>query len=531
MTKEMIGMEILMKRADLFLMIIVTSLFLGEWTQAEVFLPGTQPKENDIRVSKVKLCKSCHSKTGDERAEPYKNWQGGMMSQASRDPVYLAAQTIANQDIPGVGEYCIRCHSASGWFEGRSTNPDGSGLLEHDKNGVACTICHRLVDPLSDEGKRLVETPAPGYGNGMMVMTDNDTLFGPYSNSPPVMTHKTVKSDFLASSEFCGTCHDVSNPLAANDIKIDPPASYGIIERTYSEWLLSDYSTGAEKKTCQSCHFPVIEGGGKAARHKDSPHRDYMVQHGPVGGSIWVQKAIIDIYGKKTVDADALLQGIQKTKDFLKTAAQLELTFPESGTVTLRVTNLTGHKLPTGYIEGRRMWVNIRFLDTKGEIIKEIGEYKQIDTEIDGIKIKARSLTDASSTRVYECLPGLSDEQARKYDKKPGKSFHFVLNDIITRDTRIPPKGFNNAAFAERGCAPVGIEYADGQYWDDITFKLPDNCAQVEAALIYEPVTMEYIKFLVEENRTDDLGKTLLNVWRNASDETAFVIGTVKATF
>ncbi len=48
------------------------------------------------------------------------------MAQASRDPVYLAAQAVANQDIPGVGEYCIRCHSPSGWMEGRSKAPDGS---------------------------------------------------------------------------------------------------------------------------------------------------------------------------------------------------------------------------------------------------------------------------------------------------------------------------------------------------------------------------------------------------------------------
>jgi hypothetical protein len=523
-------MEVPMSSISLFVMTIAASLALGAPAQAEVFLPGTQPKENDIRISKVKLCKTCHTKTGDENSEPYKTWQGGMMAQASRDPVYLAAQTIANQDIPGVGEYCIRCHSSSGWFEGRSTKPDGSGLLEHDKNGVACTICHRLVDPLIEEGKSLVETPAPGYGNGMMVMTDNDTLFGPYTDSPPVMTHKTAKSDFLASSELCGTCHDVSNPLAANNIKTDPPSSYGIIERTYSEWLLSDYSKGPDKRTCQSCHFPIIEGGGKAARHKDSPHRDYMVQHGPVGGSIWVQKAIIEIYGKKVVDADALMQGIEKTKAFLKTAAQLDLSFPKSGSVNLRVTNLTGHKLPTGYTEGRRMWVNMKFLDAQGKIIKEIGEYKQIETEISGIKITPRSLTDASDTRVYECLPGLSDEQARKYNKKPGKSFHFVLNDIIIRDTRIPPKGFNNAAFAERGCTPVGIDYADGQYWDDITFALPENCSLVEASLIYEPVTMEYIKFLAEENRTDDQGKTLLNVWLNAGDTTAAVIATVTAS-
>lgn len=514
-----------MNRALLFCMIVCVLLLTGVFAVAQVFLPGTQPKENGIRVSKVKLCKSCHSRTGDVHSEPYKTWQGGMMAQASRDPVYLAAQAVANQDLPGVGEYCIRCHSASGWMEGRSTKPDGSSLLDRDRNGVACDICHRLVDPLSPEGRKQVKTPAPGYGNGMMVMTGNKTALGPYSDSPKVVSHKTAKSSFLASGEFCGTCHDVSNPLAAKDVKTDPPASYGIIERTYSEWLLSDYSKkGDSGQTCQSCHFPRIEGGGKAARNKEAPHRDYMVQHGPVGGSIWVQNAVIATSGTDDIDADALRNGIAKAKALLKTAARLDVSFPVEGKVNVRVTNLTGHKLPTGYIEGRRMWVNVKFMDADGKLIKEIGEYAQVVTEISGSKITCRSLTDAADTMVYECLPGMSDKQAKKYEKKPGKSFHFVLNDIITRDTRIPPKGFDNDRFAERGCAPVGIEYDDGQYWHDIAFRLPDKCKSVEASLIYEPVIMEYVKFLVEENRTDSSGSTLLKVWRAAGDGTAIVI-------
>jgi hypothetical protein len=509
--------------------IIMLSLILPTaWSHAEVFLPGTQPKENSIRIGKVKLCKSCHSKTGDTTSEPYKTWQGGMMSQASRDPVYRAALAIANQDIPGVGEYCIRCHSPAGWMEGRSKSPDGSDLTKHDMHGVSCDICHRLVDPLSNKGKKLVKDPPPGYGSGMMVMAENKTAHGPYDDSPEVSSHKTVKSDFLASGNLCGTCHDVSNPLAARDIKTQPPETYGVIERTYSEWLLSDFSHGPEKKTCQSCHYPAIKGGGKAARHDSAKHRDYLVQHGPVGGSTWVQKAVLELWDNNEIDEEALLLGIKKAKAFLKTAASLDLSFPNKDNVNLRITNLTGHKLPTGYIEGRRMWINIRFRNASGRIIKEIGEYKLIDVQIADKSLKARSLLDADKTRVYECLPGLSKKQAKKFNLKHGKSFHFALNDTITFDNRIPPKGFNNKAFMARGCQPVGTRYEDGQYWDDITFKLPKKCTSIEAELIYEPVTMEYIRFLVEENRSDDWGKKLLTAWQNAGDDTAQVIASIK---
>ena len=38
---------------------------------------------------------------------------------------------------------------------------------------------------------------------------------------------------------------------------------------------------------------------------------------------------------------------------------------------TLIVTNLTGHKLITGYPEGRRMWLNIKWYDSNNQIIRE----------------------------------------------------------------------------------------------------------------------------------------------------------------
>jgi hypothetical protein len=91
---------------------------------AQVYLPGTQPEEGDIKIAKVKSCKICHTRTGsDPETEPFRSWHGGLMAQAARDPVYLAALAVANQDIPGVGEYCIRCHAPAGWLEGRDPTP------------------------------------------------------------------------------------------------------------------------------------------------------------------------------------------------------------------------------------------------------------------------------------------------------------------------------------------------------------------------------------------------------------------------
>jgi hypothetical protein len=437
-----------------------------------------------------------------------------MMGQSARDPVYRAALAIANQDIKGVGEWCIRCHAPRGWLAGRSDAADASLLNREDLHGVSCDMCHHLVDPLSDEAKELVKSVPPGYGNAMIVADPENVARGPYAESKGAMPHKIVHSAYQASSELCGNCHNVSNPFQALDVNTQPPHAFGHIERTYSEWALSDFARPESKQTCQSCHFARVPGGGQASRYGDL-HRDYFVSHAATGGSTWVQDALIYIWSGKEgrdIDRDALKAVQQQAKVFLKTAAALSLE-TVGGMVRLTITNLTGHKLPTGYPEGRRMWVNVQFRDSNDQLVGEAGIYGQKGDTIAGQPIKVPTLLDPENTRVYECKPGISPAQAAKTGKSPGPSFHFILNDTTTKDNRIPPRGFKRSAFAEHLCAPVGAEYADGQYWDTVTFPIPQRARRIQAKLLYQSVSWDYLKFLREENRSDKWGQQLYTAW------------------
>jgi hypothetical protein len=123
----------------------------------------------------------------------------------------------------------------------------------------------------------------------------------------------------------------------------------------------------------------------------------------------------------------------------------------------------------------------------------------------------------------------MSKAQAQKYGKKEGKSFHFVLNDIIIKDNRIPPEGFANASFAEHLCQPIGAAYADGQYWDEIDLTLPADCERIVARLMYQSVSWEYAKFLAEEDRTDDWGKRLYEAWNQTGGCAPIVMAEVVA--
>lgn len=483
-------------------------------TAAQVLLPGTQPGARGLQLETVKQCAVCHGKTASAENDPHFSWQSGLMSLASKDPVFRAALSIANQDIPGIGDFCLRCHAPRGFFEGRAAPADGSALQPDDLHGVSCAVCHRLVDPGAQEAAWLAQTVPPGLGNGMMVFDPAYRMRGPYGDDPGLMMrpHQVQKSPFLASGDVCGTCHNVSNPLAG-DVNTQPPHAFGHIERTYSEWKLSEFARLGPAGTCQACHMPVVAGGGYPTRYRQNPKRDYFVGHGAVGGSIWVYDVIWKLWNGADMDRAALQHGQQSARSLLRTAATLELVSPAPGRMRLRITNNAGHKLPTGYPEGRRMWINVRCYDEAGKLLDELGRYGPQEMTIGGRPVEAPTLLDAARTRVYECLPAISAAQAQKYGKQPGKSFFFALNDTIAKDNRIPPKGFSNETFARHLCAPVGAAYADGQHWDEFDLQLPAGTARVAARLMYQSVSAEYVKFLVDEDRTGPWGKRVYEVW------------------
>jgi len=209
-----------------------------------IFMPGTQP--GDVRLTRVEEnCRFCHGDYADYA--PYDTWVGTMMAQAARDPLALALIAVENKALDGIaGDLCFRCHSPKGWLEGRSEPVSGALLMGEDLNGVQCDLCHRLVDPLSEEGKALVEPDVTEPGTGRMVVSPESVQRGPYGDYKGA--HESVKSEFTMSSEFCATCHDIEHPIY-DDVPI---------EKTYSEWKYSAFSR--EGIQCQDCHMDPGEG-------------------------------------------------------------------------------------------------------------------------------------------------------------------------------------------------------------------------------------------------------------------------------
>ncbi len=422
------------------------------------------------------------------------DWAGSMMAQSARDPIFYAALTVLAKYRPGDGEWCIRCHSPTGWLAGRSEVFTGQVLSGTDLDGVQCDYCHRAVDPLNPDSTAppLTLGPVPGYGNAMQIVEMSDSIKrGPYTDAV-VIQHQVHGDPFQETGDFCGVCHDISNPnhISPDERKFLPPYAYAPIERTYSEWFMSAYGQMGDSGTCQHCH--MADTAGYACKYfSQVPLRDDIARHDLTGGNTFVPTILADFYS--TLDTEALRRGRIRSEATLHRASDLAVDAYRSGDSVLarvRITNLTGHKLPTGYPQGRRMWINLIATDLHQDTVFASGMYDPAS----GL------LQRDSACKVYEAVFGLTADTAANYGLPPGPSFSFLLDDTLFKDNRIPPKGFTNIGFLQRLAQPVAAIYADGQYWDDTWYTLPATATQVQVIVYYQTISKEYIEFLRDEN-------------------------------
>ena len=634
--------------------LFLIALFSGGMIKAavtipiEVQMPGTQPGETG-NLESVSKCDNCHQ-ANSPVVNIAHDWRGSMMSHAGRDPIFWATVAIAEQDFDGSGDLCIRCHTMGGWLAGRSTPTDGSGLTNADAvEAVGCDTCHKMTNPDNSEHQGVQNSPFIAndggvpveghYGGGQLSISGGSAKLGPYADAVP--KHQWEPSLFHRSVDFCGSCHDVSNPvvgdLAPNNgaQKVldpgtfngfldtpespqsieskaafnNPPYKYGVVERTFSEYkagllsqtLVSDYNllpndlkTGviqnaynaallagnggnykdgtARYFSCQTCHMQPMQGLG--ANKQGVPVRDDLPRHDLTGGNYWMPEVMqyMDASNKLVLggglsaeEISGMNDGILRAKLNLENSASLSI----QGN-TLKVVNLTGHKLISGYPEGRRMWLNIVWRDSGNNLIREDGQYGAMvvnfDVNNDG-SINAADTVDTllnledPNTKTYEVHGAITQEWASKllavspsyatvpvsFDRVSGaethtvgdiaaqapgsyrETFHFVLNNKVVKDNRIPPYGMDYDESFKRNILPVpvtqyGSPVSGGifNYWDDFQLNPPVNAASAEIKLMYQPTSWEYIEFLYLANNGSisflaNEGVNILDAWLNTN--------------
>ena len=538
----------------------------------DFFLPGTQPNQITETIIEPLSCTFCHDEgysqppgdvppTQPRETETWTAWSGSMMAQSGRDPLFYAALDIANADANQSGEFCLRCHIPRGWLEGRSSTVDGSAMTADDLEGVQCEVCHRMVDPVytGENPERDIEvhaaitSPVSTVGNAAIIVDTADYRRGPllitevvgFDPHETIGTQQTLQSPFHEESAFCGSCHDIDNPLFSWDagrqsywpnemgVPADPTDMFPV-ERTYSEWLLSEYNSaegiyapelGGNRdyvSSCQDCHMRAITGiGGIWPGGTIQETRDDYPLHDLTGANTWVPQ-IIPLHpvfsatfttGPQAEErAAALITGTERARYMLQNAADMTLV-RNGNQLEVTIINQSGHKLPTGYVEGRRMWIQVEGYDIDHNLVYTSGLYD----------VASATLFVDPDLMVYEAKPGLTNDWATQIGLPAGPSFHFVLNNVMIKDNRIPPRGYAYDAFNAAGAAPYTngqpdpTRYADGQYWDTVVYTLPTGVVSGTVRLVHQIASREYIEFLRDNNPNssdpNNNGQILYELW------------------
>ncbi len=349
-----------------------------------------------------------------------------------------------------------------------------------------------------------------------------------------------------------------------------PAYAYFHVERTFSEFMLSAYGRGAGAAglgpfapdvfdtsrpdnliaTCQDCHMRDVVGAGAdkndaVLRPDDSVEHPKSGQplHDLTGGNTLVPNllastvaesanydpanaALLNRPGELTMDLagglglnhEALRAGAQRARQQLQMAASLEgLAYDsETGRLDFRIQNQTGHKLISGYPEGRRMWINVRALDADGEVLEEINPWDAGAVTLKGL---GSDYSDPYGSVLPAPDPLAAHETHRDelvFEVKMRSSitgeleetFHFVLADGRFKDNRIPPKGFAIQDADTRRARPVvdgepaADHFSEAEYlggFRDVSMEVAPGAARVEVRLYYQGVSREYVEFLRDE--------------------------------
>jgi hypothetical protein len=298
--------------------------------------------------------------------------------------------------------------------------------------------------------------------------------------------------------------------------------------------------------TCQDCHMQDVTGAAAAMNDAvlrptesvEHPNSGLPL-HDLTGGNVWVSTVLasaisgssnyditndalldqgpstltLDLSQGEGINPTALLAGADRARQQLQLAASiLDASYnPSTGNLTFKIQNNTGHKLISGFPEGRRMFVNIKAY-LADNLIYEVNPYDD----------SAGTLKGLSYPYLGQGLPdpgmiGPDEEYVDElvYEMHPSsavvselETFHFALATDRYKDNRIPPKGFRIAEAAERLSVPVWEGTEDADYfspeeyaggYDQISIDLPSDATEVEIHLYYQTASREYIEFLRDE--------------------------------
>jgi hypothetical protein len=499
-----------------------------------------------------KACEGCHGRDIDGLASVdesgtdvnvYDDWKASMMGMAAMDPFWRAKVSHEGILYPAAKEViedkCTTCHAPMGNF---TKKLNGSGLYSLGEamndslglDGVSCLVCHMQ--------------PPEGFGNhfsGAIIFNQEKKVYGPYANPfdgpmKEFVGYNPVFGEHIQSSEGCAACHTLITEA------LNPDGSFSgkhfVEQATYHEWLNSKYAvTGV---TCLTCHLPQTEDKVViASNYSFLEGRSPFGIHTFNGANAFMLKMLRDNSDTLEIEiADSLFDQSISNTDFLLQHKSVEMEVIETSMrndsvfTKVKLTNITGHKFPSGY-PSRRAFLSLIATNTDGDTVFHSGKWDEVfRIPLSNLNYEPHHelISDDSLTQIYELVPGDVDN-----------NFTTALLAATSplKDNRLVPIGFSSAHSVYDTTLIAGLAVNDdnfnfvlgeeGSGTDEVTYAInisePTQNLNLQISLWYQSISPRWLDNLFSYEN-DSIIAGFRHLYQT-SDNTPILVGTVSDTF
>lgn len=382
------------------------------------------------------------------------------------------------------------------------------GALARD--GISCTLCHHIQSTTHKSVMQFIDEDA----TGRFQYTPAGQMEGPFEKPVTIPMNNTfgvkpVYDDYTKNARICGTCHTIhlpvldaaATPLAAEKTEECQQEKFSFEQATYLEWLNSAFENEIDPaghpgaQSCQDCHMrgtlnesqietqiAVVEDGRYPATDHRAPASDLNVplratgyaRHQFQGLNVFLL-AMFDQFNETlgVRKCDYMSSGCSgkepasgipfAMRNFLEQAAKDSATIAvgaphvDGATLTadVTVTNLTGHRFPSG-VSFRRAFIDFAVREAStGKIVFESGATNSIGAIVDmnGNVLPSESVGStgpngsAYQPHFWTGNPITRSDQVQIYeellrDANGQFTTSFIRQDCHFKDNRILPRGW-----------------------------------------------------------------------------------------